>query len=43
MSDFIDKQGGQRRELVDKAVVVVAGGVKEFIERIGEAVTLCEM
>ena len=38
-----DKQGGQRRGLVDKAVEVVAVGVEEFIEQIGEAVTLCEM
>ena len=27
LSDFIDKQGGQRRGLVDKAVEVVAAGV----------------
>ena len=43
MSDFIDKQGEQRRGLVDKAVEVVAGGDEEFIDQIGEAVTKCEM
>ena len=43
IQDFIDKQGGQRRGLVDKAVEVVAGGVEEFVEHIGEAVTKCEM
>ena len=41
MSDLIDKQGGQRRGLVDKAIEVVAGGVEEFIDQIGKAVTLC--